>query len=438
MMRTILTPWRLTAVAACVAIAFPSPWNAETNGHSQISQRLEETLVEIFYSDPQIHDYLSGHGFFVSPSGYILTAADCVRGAEKLRVRTFSGDIYDEVTILDDDPAGVAVLRILGFNLPYLELLDESDDHSNPTLFTFEPDWKRNRLKIKPMEAPKPFSPQNTTGNDGLSVKPSRATRGLPVLDSQNRVVAMLSSAHFKEATPQPAISVSLLSKILEEALSQDDKPSEDSSDASLPLGLDRVQADVMLDPLDLYARHRLCEEFLHARNVREADAAASGLADHPTPTARTFELLGRIKKTGGKIKEAISYYRKALALDANLETAYDQKNDGVRFDNIRLTYVSSREIGGALILGTDHVQFLSNLVGPKDDFSFTTPMSNIKRAKFNIEPAGKGENYQLSFYFLEKVTKRNYHCTVFFNRKDSATQVVTHLEESGVSLAKP
>lgn len=64
-----------------------------------------------------------GSGFIVESDGLILTNHHVVRDAESARIRMASGDVYDEVVLLAEDPRrDIAVLRVSGFDLPTLPL----------------------------------------------------------------------------------------------------------------------------------------------------------------------------------------------------------------------------------------------------------------------------------------------------------------------------
>lgn len=64
-----------------------------------------------------------GSGFVVAPNGRILTNYHVIRGAETVRVKLASGDVYDRVSILGtDERRDIAILQIAGFDLPVLTL----------------------------------------------------------------------------------------------------------------------------------------------------------------------------------------------------------------------------------------------------------------------------------------------------------------------------
>jgi len=68
-------------------------------------------------------DSRQGSGFIVDPAGRILTNSHVMRDARSARVRLSSGDVYEEVQVLADDPRrDIAILQIAGFDLPFLEL----------------------------------------------------------------------------------------------------------------------------------------------------------------------------------------------------------------------------------------------------------------------------------------------------------------------------
>jgi hypothetical protein len=64
-----------------------------------------------------------GSGFIVDPSGRILTNHHVIRDARSAKVKLSSGDVYDQVEILADDPRrDIAVLQVPGYDLPSLSL----------------------------------------------------------------------------------------------------------------------------------------------------------------------------------------------------------------------------------------------------------------------------------------------------------------------------
>jgi hypothetical protein len=70
-------------------------------------------------------DARQGSGFLVDADGTILTNYHVIRDARSARVKLSSGDIYEEVEILaGDERRDIAVIRIAGYNLPYLQLGD--------------------------------------------------------------------------------------------------------------------------------------------------------------------------------------------------------------------------------------------------------------------------------------------------------------------------
>ena len=68
-------------------------------------------------------DTRQGSGFLVDDTGRILTNYHVIRDARSARIRLGSGDVYEEVEVLAQDPRrDIAILQIAGFNLPYLPL----------------------------------------------------------------------------------------------------------------------------------------------------------------------------------------------------------------------------------------------------------------------------------------------------------------------------
>jgi S1-C subfamily serine protease len=71
-----------------------------------------------------------GSGFIVDPSGRILTNHHVIRDAQSARVKLSSGDVYDRVEILADDPRrDIAVLQVPGYDLPSVALGNSDSLH---------------------------------------------------------------------------------------------------------------------------------------------------------------------------------------------------------------------------------------------------------------------------------------------------------------------
>lgn len=116
------TAW-LTLVAPALTLALP--WGAiaaqNTLALEQLAERASPAVVLIDVRTAA--DTRQGSGFIVDPSGRILTNYHVIRDARSARVKLPSGDVYDQVEVLAEDPRrDIAVLQVAGFELPWLEL----------------------------------------------------------------------------------------------------------------------------------------------------------------------------------------------------------------------------------------------------------------------------------------------------------------------------
>ena len=69
-----------------------------------------------------------GSGFIFDPSGYILTNAHVVEGAESFRVELFDGSFFDARLVGADKLTDIAVLKIEGDRaFPFLPIADSAD-----------------------------------------------------------------------------------------------------------------------------------------------------------------------------------------------------------------------------------------------------------------------------------------------------------------------
>ena len=69
----------------------------------------------------------SGSGFFVSSSGDIVTNAHVIEGANRIRVKTASTDVYLATVVRSDPAIDLALLRISGYSGPFLTLTMTDD-----------------------------------------------------------------------------------------------------------------------------------------------------------------------------------------------------------------------------------------------------------------------------------------------------------------------
>lgn len=68
-------------------------------------------------------DSRQGSGFIVHADGIILTNHHVIKDARSARVKLASGDVYERVSILADDPRrDIAILQVAGFDLPTVPL----------------------------------------------------------------------------------------------------------------------------------------------------------------------------------------------------------------------------------------------------------------------------------------------------------------------------
>jgi len=64
-----------------------------------------------------------GSGFIVDPNGIILTNYHIIEGAYPALIKSINGDIYDDIYIIETDKKrDIAVLKIKGWNLPFVQL----------------------------------------------------------------------------------------------------------------------------------------------------------------------------------------------------------------------------------------------------------------------------------------------------------------------------
>lgn len=108
---------RKPAVAALAARPSPSP----TVPRAEMVKTALDAVVTIETASG------SGSGFFISSTGDLITNAHVVDGADRIRVRTSSKDVYLATVVKIDTQSDVALLRVSGYSGPFL-VLAETDD----------------------------------------------------------------------------------------------------------------------------------------------------------------------------------------------------------------------------------------------------------------------------------------------------------------------
>ncbi len=135
-----------------------------------------------------------GSGFIVDPSGRILTNHHVISDATSARVKLASGDVYQNVEILADDPRlDLAVLQIRGFGLPSLPLGNsDSVQVGTPVVLIGSPLGLENTVSTGIVSGRR----QEPEGYHLLQVSAaaSPGSSGGAVLDSGGRVVGIAVS----------------------------------------------------------------------------------------------------------------------------------------------------------------------------------------------------------------------------------------------------
>jgi TPR repeat protein len=78
----------------------------------------------------------SGSGFFISPSGYMITASHVVKESRSLKIFSSLGKFEAKVVLLDE-PTDIAFLKVDGAEFPYLEVISSSSVNVGDKIFTF-------------------------------------------------------------------------------------------------------------------------------------------------------------------------------------------------------------------------------------------------------------------------------------------------------------
>jgi len=111
---TFLRPYSVALLTTILALCFAG--NSITfsqSGANEVYKKVSPTVV-LIRTDKGV-----GTGFIVASTGVIATAFHVIDGASKVAIKTPSGDIYDEVSLLaKDDRRDLAILKVNGFDLP--------------------------------------------------------------------------------------------------------------------------------------------------------------------------------------------------------------------------------------------------------------------------------------------------------------------------------
>ncbi len=115
----------ILALLLCVsALAQTSPTG------SNIYERVSPATVLIKTEDS------AGTGFIVRPDGTIVTAFHVIDGATRVGVKTGSGEIFDNLSLLvKDERRDIAIIKVAGFELPTVELGNSNDVQPGQPIF---------------------------------------------------------------------------------------------------------------------------------------------------------------------------------------------------------------------------------------------------------------------------------------------------------------
>ena len=103
--------------------ADPSPDEDPPWTPTQIDRAGRRALLSVEAWDEKGTRLFSGHGFWVSPEGLILSFGAVDARAHSLRVRSAEGDVYDQAAIVDTDPRrNLSVLRVNASGMPALTI----------------------------------------------------------------------------------------------------------------------------------------------------------------------------------------------------------------------------------------------------------------------------------------------------------------------------
>jgi S1-C subfamily serine protease len=135
-----------------------------------------------------------GSGFVVDPTGRILTNYHVIRDATSARVKLSSGDVYEDVQILAQDPRrDIAVLQVEGFDMPSLELGNSDSVHiGTPVVLIGSPLRLENTVSTGIISGRR----QEPQGYQLLQVSApaSPGSSGGPVLGADGKVVGIAVS----------------------------------------------------------------------------------------------------------------------------------------------------------------------------------------------------------------------------------------------------
>jgi TPR repeat protein len=108
---------------------------AQRRAKEFVAQKENVTDSGISDLEDKVSPKISGTGFFVSPSGYMITAAHVVKNARSIQILASSGKYQAKVLLLDE-PTDIAVLKIDGAEIPYLEVVSSSIVNVGDKIFT--------------------------------------------------------------------------------------------------------------------------------------------------------------------------------------------------------------------------------------------------------------------------------------------------------------
>lgn len=136
----------------------------------------------------------AGTGFIVRPDGTIVTAFHVIDGATRVGIKTGSGEIFDNLSLLvKDERRDIAIIKIPGFELPTVELGNSNDVQPGQPIFVVGNPLGAEELRSTMTDGIVSGIRDFGEGYKVIQISApiSKGNSGGPVLDDKGRVIGV-------------------------------------------------------------------------------------------------------------------------------------------------------------------------------------------------------------------------------------------------------
>ena len=196
--------------AGLAALILVSPILAIPQQLIRVDGTAERAIVSV------VSDTGHGAGFLAASTGVIVTALEIIDRASRVTITTYSGEIYDTVTLLAlDRSRNLAVLKINGSGLPFMEVGNSLQMKSGGQVSTFGYSFGKEPPGLLSQERVVSII-SNGSGDNSIQLTAAVSeTSGSVVVESSGRVMGLLLPLSEREGRAERIIASKYLRQVI-------------------------------------------------------------------------------------------------------------------------------------------------------------------------------------------------------------------------------